>query len=139
MIQAALPALTASGSGRIVNICTHGVDVMQPTFGAYTSSKAAIAHLTQLLAAELGATGIRVNAVFPGPIWGAALQGYLDQDAAARGVDPQVVYDEFSSKSALKSRNMPDDIAGSVVFLASDLARVVTGQAIYANSGESFH
>ena len=69
----------------------------------------------------------------------AALQGFLDQDAAARGVDPQVVYDEFSSKSALKSRNMPDDIAGSVVFLASDLARVVTGQAIYANSGESFH
>lgn len=139
MIQASLPALSASGSGRIVNICTHGVDLIQPTFGAYTSSKAAIAHLTQLLAAELGAVGIRVNAVFPGPIWGAALQGYLDQDAAARGLDPQVVYDEFAGKSALKTRNLPDDIADSVVFLASDMARVITGQALYANSGETFH
>jgi NAD(P)-dependent dehydrogenase (short-subunit alcohol dehydrogenase family) len=139
MIQAALPALTESGSGRIVNICTHGVDLIQPTFGAYTASKAAIAHLTQLLAAELGPSGIRVNAVFPGPIWGAALQGYLDQDAAARGVEPQVVYDEFASKSALHTLNQPDDIAESVVFLASDMARVITGQALYANSGETFH
>ena len=139
MIQAALPALTASGAGRVVNICTHGVDVIQPTFGAYSGSKAAIAHLTQLMAAELGPTGIRVNAVFPGPIWGDALQGYLDQDAAARGVEPQIVYDEFASKSALKQRNMPDNIADSVVFLASDMASVITGQALYANSGESFH
>jgi NAD(P)-dependent dehydrogenase (short-subunit alcohol dehydrogenase family) len=139
MIQAALSALTATGSGRIVNICTHGVDLIQPTFGAYTSSKAAIAHLTQLLAAELGPTGIRVNAVFPGPIWGDALQGYLDQEAAGRGVAPQVVYDEFASKSALKQRNLPDQIAESVVFLASDMASVITGQALYANSGESFH
>jgi len=38
MTQAALPALTASGSGRVVMICTHGVDVIQPSFGAYTSS-----------------------------------------------------------------------------------------------------
>jgi NAD(P)-dependent dehydrogenase (short-subunit alcohol dehydrogenase family) len=139
MIQSSLPALTASRAGRVVNICTHGVDVIQPTFGAYTGSKAAIAHLTQLMAAELGPSGIRVNAVFPGPIWGDALQAYLDQDAAARGVDPQVAYDEFTSKSALKQRNLPDSIAESVVFLASDMASVITGQALYANSGESFH
>jgi NAD(P)-dependent dehydrogenase (short-subunit alcohol dehydrogenase family) len=139
MTQAALPALKASGSGRIVMICTHGVDVIQPTFGAYTGSKAAIAHLTQLLAAELGPSGIRVNAVFPGPIWGAALQGYLDQQAVTRGVEPQVMYDEFASKSALKALNQPDDIADSVVFLVSDMARPITGQALYANSGESFH
>ena len=139
MTQAAVPSLKASGAGRIVMICTHGVDVIQPTFGAYTSSKAAIAHLTQLLATELGSSGIRVNAVFPGPIWGAALQGYLDQQATERGVRPQVVYDEFASKSALNALNQPDDIADSVVFLASDMARPITGQALYANSGESFH
>jgi NAD(P)-dependent dehydrogenase (short-subunit alcohol dehydrogenase family) len=139
MTQAALGALAASGSGRVVMICTHGVDVIQPTFGAYTSSKAALAHLTKLLAAELGTRGIRVNAVFPGPIWGTNLRSYLDSQAEARGVDPQVVYDEFASKNALRSLVPPDEIADSVVFLASDMARPITGQALYANAGESFH
>ena len=58
LTQATLPALKASGSGRVVMICTHGVDLIQPSFGAYTASKAALAHLTKLLAAELGGAGI---------------------------------------------------------------------------------
>ena len=120
-------------------ICTHGVDLIQPSFGAYTSSKAALAHLTKLLAAELGAAGVRVNAVFPGPIWGAALQGYLDAQAAEQGLAPAEFYREWAAKNALNMLTSPDDIAGSVVFLASDLSRPVTGQAIYANAGESFH
>ena len=139
LTQAALASLIASGSGRVVMICTHGVDVIQPTFGAYTGSKAALAHFTKLLAAELGTHGIRVNAVFPGPIWGANLRGYLDAQADARGVAAQVVYDEFAAKNALHTLIPPDDIADSVVFLASDMARPLTGQALYANAGESFH
>jgi NAD(P)-dependent dehydrogenase (short-subunit alcohol dehydrogenase family) len=139
MTQAALGPLTASGSGRVVMICTHGVDVIQPTFGAYTGSKAAVAHLTKLLAAELGPRGIRVNAVFPGPIWGANLRGYLDAQASERGVASEVVYDEFAAKNALHALVLPDEIADSVVFLASDMARPITGQALYANAGESFH
>ena len=139
MTQAALGALAESGSGRVVMICTHGVDVIQPTFGAYTSSKAALAHLTKLLAAELGPQGIRVNAVFPGPIWGANLRGYLDSQAAERGVAPQIVYDEFAAKNAMRTLVLPEEIADSVVFLASDMARPITGQALYANAGESFH
>jgi NAD(P)-dependent dehydrogenase (short-subunit alcohol dehydrogenase family) len=139
LTQAALASLIASGSGRVVMICTHGVDVIQPTFGAYTGSKAALAHFTKLLAAELGAHGIRVNAVFPGPIWGGNLRGYLDMQAGERGVEPQVVYDEFAAKNALHALIPPDDIADSVVFLASDMARPITGQALYANAGESFH
>ena len=139
MTQAALAALEASGSGRVVMICTHGVDLIQPTFGAYTGSKAAIAHLTKLLAAELGPRGIRVNAVFPGPIWGANLRGYLDAQASARGVASEVLYDEFAAKNALHTLVLPDEIADSVVFLASDMARPITGQALYANAGESFH
>ena len=83
--------------------------------------------------------GLRVNAVFPGPIWGTSLQGYLDSQAAERGVAPQVVYDEFASKNAMRALIPPEDIADSVVFLASDMARPITGQALYANAGESFH
>jgi NAD(P)-dependent dehydrogenase (short-subunit alcohol dehydrogenase family) len=139
MTQAALSALKASGSGRVVMICTHGVEVIQPTFGAYAASKAAVAQVTKQLAAELGPSNIRVNAVYPGPIWGVLLRGYLDQEAAAHGMEPQAMYDEFAAKNALNTLLEPDLIAGSVVFLASDLSGAVTGQAIYANAGESFH
>jgi NAD(P)-dependent dehydrogenase (short-subunit alcohol dehydrogenase family) len=139
MTQAALGALKASGSGRVVMICTHGVEVIQPTFGAYAASKAAVAQVTKQLAAELGPANIRVNAVYPGPIWGALLRGYLDQEAAAHGIAPQAMYDEFAAKNALNTLLEPDLIAGSVLFLASDLSGAVTGQAIYANAGESFH
>jgi NAD(P)-dependent dehydrogenase (short-subunit alcohol dehydrogenase family) len=139
LTQAALPGLKAATAGRIIMICTHGVDLIQPTFGAYTGSKAAVAHLTKMLASELGGYGIRVNAVFPGPIWGPNLRGYLDQQASERGVPPQVVYDEFAGLNALHYLIPPDEIAGAVTFFASDMARPITGQALYVNAGETFH
>jgi len=139
LTQAALPQLKAAGDGRIVMICTHGVDVIQPTFGAYTSSKAQLAHLVQLLAAELGEFGVRVNGVFPGPIFADALKGYLAQVAEASGTPIEDVHREWGAKNSLRYLVPPEEVAGSVVFLASDLARPVTGQAIYTNAGESFH
>lgn len=139
LTQAALPHLKSSGEGRIVMICTHGVDFIQPTFGAYTGSKASIAHLTKILAAELGQYGIRVNAVYPGPIFGPALQGYLASIAESTGTPIDEVHREWGAKNSLRYLVPPEEIAGSVVFLASDLARPVTGQALYVNAGESFH
>jgi NAD(P)-dependent dehydrogenase (short-subunit alcohol dehydrogenase family) len=139
MTQAALGALRSSGSGRIVMVCTHGVEVIQPSFGAYTGSKAALAHHTKLLAAELGRDHIRVNAVFPGPIWGPNLQGFLDGQARAAGRLAEELYAEFRAKNALGELVTPEAVADCVVFLASDLSRSMTGQALYANAGESFH
>jgi NAD(P)-dependent dehydrogenase (short-subunit alcohol dehydrogenase family) len=98
-----------------------------------------LAHLTKLLALELGAYGIRVNAVFPGPIWGPALQGYLTAQAEQRGVPAQVAFDEFASQNALHYLVPPEEIAASVAFFASDMARPITGQALYVNAGETFH
>jgi NAD(P)-dependent dehydrogenase (short-subunit alcohol dehydrogenase family) len=138
LTQVALDDLKRS-HGRVVMICTHGVDFIQPTFGAYSSSKAALAHATKLLAAELGQYGIRVNAVFPGPIFGPALRGYLAQLAESEGRPVEDVHREWGSKTALGYLVPPEQIAGSVVFLASDLSLPVTGQALYVNAGESFH
>lgn len=138
MTQAALGALGVRG-GSVVMVCTHGVDVIQPGFGAYTASKAALAHHVKLLAAELGARQVRVNGVFPGPIWGANLEGFLAAQAASRGVETAVVVDEFRAKNALGALVTADAVADCVVFLASDLSRTLTGQALYANAGESFH
>jgi len=139
MTQAALPHLKASGRGRVVMICTHGVELIQPNFGAYTSSKAAVAHLTKLLAAELGVYGVRVNAVYPGPIFAPALQGYLTALATSTGRPIEEVHAEWGAKNPLGYLVPPEEIAGSVVFLASDLSLPITGQALYANAGEVFH
>ncbi len=139
MTQAALEHLKRSVSGRVVMICTHGVDLIQPTFGAYTSSKAALAHMTKLLASELGRYRIRVNGVFPGPIFGPALKGYFESIAEAESRSVEEVQRAFAAKNALGCLVPPDEIAGSVVFLASDLSLPITGQALYANAGEVFH
>jgi len=139
MTRAALDALKRSSSGRVIMICTHGVQLIQPRFGAYTASKAALAHLTKLLACELGEYGIRVNGVFPGPILGRALLGHLQHlaDTGASSLDE--VKREFAAHNALKYLVPADEIAGSVVFLSSDLSLPVTGQALYVNAGEVFH
>jgi NAD(P)-dependent dehydrogenase (short-subunit alcohol dehydrogenase family) len=139
MTQAALPHLKVSGRGRVVMICTHGVELIQPTFGAYTSSKATVAHLTKLLAAELGTYGIRVNAVFPGPILGPALKTYLANLADSTGQSIEQVHAEWGAKNSLGYVVPQEEIAGSVVFLASDLATPITGQAIYVDAGQVFH
>src|SRR5687767_12963601 len=139
MTRAALPVMKAQGDGRVVMVLTQGVEWVLPTFGAYTSSKSALAHLVKLLATELGQYGIRVNGVCPGPIFADALQGYLGMLAQARDVDVQVVYDEWAAQTALRYLVPPDEVAGSIVYLASDLARPVTGQAIYTGAGQWFH
>ena len=139
MTRAALPVMKAQGDGRVVMVLTQGVEWVLPTFGAYTSSKSALAHLVKLLATELGQYGIRVNGVCPGPILADALQGYLGMLAQARDVDVQVVYDEWAAQTALRYLVPPDEVAGSIVYLASDLARPVTGQAIYTGAGQWFH
>ena len=72
-------------------------------------------------------------------IWADALQGYLQMLATERGVDVNVVYDEWAAQTALRYLVPPEEVAGSVVFLASDLARPVTGQAIYTGAGQWFH
>jgi NAD(P)-dependent dehydrogenase (short-subunit alcohol dehydrogenase family) len=139
MTKAVVPVMKAQGDGRVVMVLTQGVEWVLPTFGAYTSSKSALAHMVKLLATELGQYGIRVNGICPGPILADALTGYLQMLASERGVDVDVVYAEWAAQTALRYLVPPEEVAGSVVFLASDLARPVTGQAIYTGAGQWFH
>src|SRR5688572_27432038 len=139
LTQAAIDPLAADGGGRVVMINSDGVEWIQPTFGAYEGSKAALFFGVKLLAAELGPMGIAVNGVHPGPIWGPALQGYLGMQAAERGVDLQVVYDEWASRAALRYLVPPDEIAQTVVFLLSSRAKPISGQSVWVNAGAWFH
>jgi NAD(P)-dependent dehydrogenase (short-subunit alcohol dehydrogenase family) len=139
LTQAAIEPLADGGGGRVVMINSDGVEWIQPSFGAYEGSKAALFFGVKLLAAELGPLGIAVNGVHPGPIWGPALQGYLGMQAAERGVDLQVVYDEWASRAALRYLVPPDEIAQTVVFLLSSRAKPISGQSVWVNAGAWFH
>jgi NAD(P)-dependent dehydrogenase (short-subunit alcohol dehydrogenase family) len=124
--------------GRIVNINSMSAVRVQERFGAYSASKAALAAATKTMAKELGRAGIRVNAVHPGYIWGESVEAYFRHQAERRGITFEERYDEVASETALRYLPHSSEIAGTVVFLCSDLARPVTGQAIHVNAGHWF-
>jgi NAD(P)-dependent dehydrogenase (short-subunit alcohol dehydrogenase family) len=132
------PALEAA-EGAVVIINSAVIRHSRRTFGPYKVSKAALLALAQSLATELGPRGIRVNSVAPGWIWGESLQWWFGHLAQERGVDRQVVYDETAATTDLRRLPEPDEIADTVAFLASDLARAITGQCLDVNSGEFHH
>src|ERR1700751_1036031 len=101
--------------------------------------KAALLALAQSLASELGPRGIRVNSVAPGYIWGDSLKWYFGYLARQRGVDAQQVYDETAATIDLRRLPEPDEVADAVVFLASPMARAITGQCLGVDGGEYHH
>jgi NAD(P)-dependent dehydrogenase (short-subunit alcohol dehydrogenase family) len=134
-----LPLMKAQGRGSIVMINSMIIRDVLPNMGPYGASKAALMAATQGLAREVGVHGIRVNSVVPGYIWGPSLQAYFAYQAAQRGVDPQAVYDEVAAQTALRHLPTSEEIADAVVFFASDLSRVITGQSLDVNGGHVFH
>jgi NAD(P)-dependent dehydrogenase (short-subunit alcohol dehydrogenase family) len=137
--RAAARVMVDSGGGSVVLINSLSIDRPQPTFGPYVGPKAALAGLTRLLATELGPSGIRVNAVHPAFIFGPTVEGYFRQLAQDSGRTYDEVYAEAAATTALGYLPPSDEVAGSVVFLASDLAKPVTGQALHVNGGTYLH
>ena len=140
MTRTAVPALkTATGGGRIVMINSMSAWRHEVRFGAYTISKAALESATRMLALELGEHGIRANSVHPGYIYGDSVKMYFEILAGQRGVTAQEVYDGVAAETCLKY--LPDgaEIAGSVLFFASELSAPVTGQSLGVNAGHWLH
>jgi NAD(P)-dependent dehydrogenase (short-subunit alcohol dehydrogenase family) len=137
--QAVIPGMKQRRSGAIVFVNSMSMRIIEPRFGGYAASKGALMIAMQTMARELGRDGIRVNAVVPGYIWGPALERYFQSLAAQQGTPAQAVYDEIAARTSLGHIPTSDEIAGAVVFLASDLSCALTGQAIDANGGHYFH
>jgi NAD(P)-dependent dehydrogenase (short-subunit alcohol dehydrogenase family) len=131
-------ALVAT-SGSVVLVNSAVLYHSRRTFGAYKMTKAALLAAAQSLASELGPKGVRVNSVAPGYIWADSLKWYFGYLAEQRGVTTQQVYDETAATVDLRKLPEPDEIADAVVFLASDLARAITGHCLDVNGGEYHH
>jgi NAD(P)-dependent dehydrogenase (short-subunit alcohol dehydrogenase family) len=135
MTRAAVPALRKQGDGRVVMVNTMSVRKIAAGAGAYAASKAALESVTKTLAVELGPDGIRVNGIHPGYIWGPSVELYFDHLARERGVTPEDVYRQVADETCLKYLPSSEEIAGSVVFFASDLSKPITGQSLSVNAG----
>ena len=121
-IRAALPHLRTAEGAAIVNTCSTGAIRPFPNHVAYGSSKWALRGLTQSAAAELAASGIRVNAVFPGPI----ATPMLDDATQAR----------LAAHSALGRIGKPIEVADAVAFLVSEQASFITGSELVVDGGQ---
>jgi NAD(P)-dependent dehydrogenase (short-subunit alcohol dehydrogenase family) len=138
MTRAALPSMRERGGGSVVMVASMVARQPQPVQGGYAISKGALLTATRVLAYELGPSKIRVNAVVPGWMAGPSVDIYVDLTSSGRGVAPQVVVDELNARVPLGRIPSDEDVAGSIVYLASDLSSALTGQAIDTNGGEIF-
>jgi 3-oxoacyl-[acyl-carrier protein] reductase len=127
--RAAAPLMRRTGGGKIVNISSATVFMGRPNYLHYVTSKAAVIGMTRALAAELGPHGITVNALAPGSTETEIPRETVTPEQAARIVAGQ----------AIGRRQVPDDLAGVVVFLASPASDFMTGQTMNVDGGAAFH
>jgi NAD(P)-dependent dehydrogenase (short-subunit alcohol dehydrogenase family) len=138
MTRACLPALRAQGGGSVVMVASQSARQIRPNEAGYAASKAALITLTRSLATELAPDHIRVNAVVPGWIWGPNVQLYVDWQTQSRGITADEVIAEITAEIPLGEVPPQEDIAESIVFFASGMARMITGQTLDVNGGEFF-
>ncbi|MDT3252472.1 SDR family oxidoreductase [Serratia sp. root2] len=112
-------------NGRIINFSSSVVGLLQPGYGMYAASKAAVEALTSVLAKELRGRNITVNAIAPGP---TATRLFLD------GKTPDLI-ERLAKMAPLERLGQPQDIAAAVSFLAGADGSWVNGQTLRANGG----
>ena len=125
--QAAGRVMIRQKSGRIINLSSQAGFVALPTESVYCMTKAAIAHLTKCLAVEWGKYHITVNAVAPTFIRTPGTESYLANPEQRADVEERI--------AALHRIGDPMDVAGTVVFLASSAASLITGETILIDGG----
>lgn len=137
--QAAISRMLPRKRGVILNLSSQSGKTGSSRYQAYCASKFAIIGLTQSLAVEFARDGIRVNALCPGfvftSLWDAQLEAYADK----KKIPPEKVRTHLEERIPLGRLCEPEDVARTAVFLASDDACYITGEAINLSGGSVMH
>ncbi|MFM8309990.1 MAG: 7-alpha-hydroxysteroid dehydrogenase [Microcystis aeruginosa] len=125
LCQLCVPYMEAAGGGAILNISSMSAENKNINMASYSSSKAAVSHLTRNIAFDLGPKGIRVNAIAPGAI---------KTDALAKVLTPDIEK-VMLKHTPLARLGEPSDIAHAALFLCSPAASWVSGQILTVSGG----
>jgi NAD(P)-dependent dehydrogenase (short-subunit alcohol dehydrogenase family) len=128
LARAAGRVMVAQKAGSIVTIASVSSVVANPRYAAYAASKAAVAHLTRVLAVEWSGFGVRVNAIGPAVIPTAMTQQIIDNEKDRAAALARIPMGRFGA---------PDDLVGAAVFLLSPASGFVTGQTLFVDGGRT--
>jgi NAD(P)-dependent dehydrogenase (short-subunit alcohol dehydrogenase family) len=134
--RAVTPAMKQAGGGAIVLVGSQVMWLPQTPQIAYAASKGGLLSAMYYMAGELGKDRIRVNMVVPTWMWGPPVEAYVKMTAKQQGRSPESVIADITAKMPLGEIPADDDVAEAIVFLASDRARMITGQSLLVNAGE---
>ena len=127
--QAVFPYMKQQQYGKIINISSSSILKGSPNFLHYVTSKAGVVGFTRALAREVGKEGITVNAVAPG----------LTDSGVNEQVSPAERFKKAITDRCLKRSELPNDLTGTILFLASSHSDFITGQLLNVDGGASMH
>ena len=134
-----IPHMMTQKSGKIVHIASCAAKTGEEYNGVYSATKGAIRNMTQSMAAELGAYNINVNAVCPAAMDTDLMEKVYRERSQYFGIEADDLKNKIKSSFRLPSELTVDDAANLAVFLASDQARMITGQAVNVTGGIETH
>ena len=126
LLQAFGPAMAANGGGSIIGFASIRAVTVEAGQGVYAATKAGLVQLARTAAAELGPMGVRVNVIAP---------GVVETPLTAQIKNNPEWYDAYAAKSALGRWSKPAELAGAVVYLASEASSFVTGSVLTVDGG----
>lgn len=129
-LRHAVPVMKRARAGSILNISSTAGLLGYPYRTPYAAAKWALIGLTKSLAMELGPLGIRVNAICPGSITGARMDGVIAREAQALGIEESKVREGYTRQVSMRTFIDAGEIAETALFLCSDMAAKISGQAL---------